>query len=167
MVVHYEGLLSAHYEECPRCEGVGRVRQFTAATFDGIGAHLPAAVEVGCPTCGARMDTARHDGTRRWECPICAATREMDADALIDRLTDDVAYNVRGMPGLLYGACPACDAGDTVRGDPDGDVYCDTTGCGFYAAQYSTEWFAYAAWLRNRPYCRLGPAANQSGGADE
>lgn len=137
---------------CQRCGGTGELTTLESATFDGVWAHTPAAVEVPCPTCGARMDEDGHD----WRCPICGDTRDLNPEWYIERLTDDAYPDGSGKAGVLMGECPACGAERGVNGGPDGELECDECH-GFYAPRFSSEWFAYADWLSHNDYAVVNP----------
>lgn len=138
---------SFRVEECPRCDGTGRLNVYDPATFDGIRAHEPAVLEVPCPTCGARMDENGHE----WLCPICASTRDLSREWHIDRLTDDAYPDGSGKPGVLMGECPVCGDESGVNGGPDGALECSEC-ADFYAGRFSSEWFAYSDWLSYNDY---------------
>lgn len=128
--------------ECPRCDGTGTLTTLESASFDGIGAHMPAILEIPCPTCGARMDAEGE----QWTCPICASTRPLPREGYISRITDSAYPEGSGKPGVFMGECPACGSLSSVNGDPDGALECNDCG-DFYAGRFSTEWFAYVDWV--------------------
>lgn len=141
-------------KECPRCDGSGQIQTYNPARFDGIWAHTPAAVEVPCLTCGARMDA--DDNSCEWVCPICGDTRGHSPGWHVERLTDDAYPEGSGKPGVHMGECPVCGDGSSVNGTPDGDLECDE--CGeFFAAQFTSEWYAYSNWETDNGWAVVNP----------
>lgn len=142
---------------CPDCGSV----QWTKPTNYDHSDHGPVCenchsyiretLEVPCPECDNRMRAPGHEDI--WDCAVCDKTFDRPKETLIDRLSGR-SHVARGMPGACFnGECPVCGEND-VKGDPDGDLYCDHCR-NFHAGQYSAKWYAYAHWMKGERDVRV------------